>query len=208
MNPASVRVPGPVRVLLLCTANRVRSPATERLLARHALERTLDIAVASCGVDAVPGREIDETMLEMLSKRGISAEDHVAHPLSLPELQVADLVIGMERNHAAAAVDVYPRAIHKTFTLLDLAARLPAAPAPTLDLNGPQPTPPERLQAVLYALAQQRGTTGLLGFRGPDDLADPSRRGRRQYRKCIKAIDTATAEIADALDRILTNPTW
>ena len=151
---------------------------------------------------------MDETMLEMLAKRGITAQDHVAHPLSLPELQVADLVIGMERNHAAAAVDAYPRAIHKTFTLLDLAVRLPGAAAPAVDLTVPQSTPAERLQAVLSKLAQQRGTTGLLGFRGPDDLADPSRRGRRQYRKCVRAIDDATSNIATALDQILNNATW
>lgn len=206
--PVPQRVPGPVRILLLCTANRVRSPAAERILARHALERSLDIAVASAGVDAVAGREMDETMLELLAKRGIPTQDHVAHPLSLPELQVADLVIGMERYHAAAAVDAYPRAFHKTFTLLDLADRLPLAPAPVLDLNEPMPDPAERLRRVLQSLAASRGTTGLLGFRGPDDLADPSRRGRRQYRKCVKTIDRATDTIAIALDRILSQPAW
>jgi protein-tyrosine phosphatase len=175
-------------VLIVCTANQCRSPLAEHLL-RHALVSVgLDWTVESAGVYANPGRPIDPDVSAVLDELHVAHQpDWASRGLTASDIAQADLVLTAERAHRTAVVTLVPSAVSRTFTLLEFARILPAAP-PT----GPAgATTPAGLIRLAEAARVHAGPT-----RDADDLADPINQGRQRFRECA-------AQISRAVDRIV-----
>ena len=196
----------PFQLLAVCTGNICRSPAVERLLARRmgvphcavgrptatadrlrtparAAKPTLDtsVLISSAGVAAVVGAAISEPMSALLLREdaNLDVSGFGARQLTAEMLTAADLVLTLTRQHRAAAVEMSPGVVRRTFTLREL-ARL----ALGIDLgelpSAPGSTAADRLRALVPLAAAQRGIVP--STPADDDVVDPYGGGAALYR--------------------------
>jgi protein-tyrosine phosphatase len=100
-------------VIVLCTANRVRSPFAEAML-RRALP--VGVTVMSRGVLKGGGRCPGEAV-EAAQTYGVDLGAHRARQLATEELLQADLLLTMELRMAHELVTQYPSIAHKVAPL-------------------------------------------------------------------------------------------
>jgi protein-tyrosine phosphatase len=178
------------RVLVVCTGNISRSPVVEHLLRSDLSDGS--VAVASAGTHAVVEAPIDPPMGSLLAGIGIDSAQFRARQLRSYLLTDVDLVLGLTREHRAAAVTLEPTIVRKAFTLREFARILPAA--------GPffGKTIGDRLHAATDAAALAR-------MRVPptrpadDDVMDPYGASIQVYRRVFAEIYDAVAAITTAL---------
>lgn len=103
------------RILIVCMGNICRSPAAEYLFRQRVNGR--GIQLHSAGLSAVVGDPMDATVMRLLSESGIDGSPHRAHQLTPPMLIHADLVLGMEKSHVDAMVELAPAARGKVFLI-------------------------------------------------------------------------------------------
>ena len=88
------------RILVVCTGNLCRSPFAEHLLRRRLGEAgLLDIAVASAGIGAMPGAPCPGNVLEAAREWELDLSGHRARQISAEDVEMADLILTMERYH-------------------------------------------------------------------------------------------------------------
>lgn len=175
-------------ILCVCTGNVCRSPAAERLLA-HTLGPT--VSVSSAGTFAVVDQGFSPPMDRLVQAAGAEPGGFRDRMLSPAILQRADLVLGLTREHRAAAVDLVPAAVRRTFTLREYARLLRLIDPGLL----PGATPGARARAAVPLAAAQRRRVGA----ADDDVADPYHRGLRAYATAFAEIEEAVHDIAGVL---------
>jgi protein-tyrosine phosphatase len=185
-------------VLFVCTANLCRSPLAERLLRRQ-LDRALGsthapLVIASAGVRARGGSPMAEDAARTLRRRGGEDRDFSSRPLTRQTLGDPALVLTAERWHRRAVVEMQPRLLRRSFTLLEFARLLPTAGASEL-FSGPLR---QRLTALAAAAAARRGS-GVATEPRLDDLADPVGGGPEDFEVCASRIEGALAALIGAL---------
>lgn len=178
-----------LRILCVCTGNVCRSPAAERLLAR-ALGPS--VQVTSAGTYALVGQSFSSPMDRLIIENGADATGFTARQLSEPHLREADLILGMAREHRAAAVDLVPATVRRGFTLREYARLLGQIDPDLL----PAGSPAERARASLPLAAAQRRRSGA----AEDDVADPYRRSDAAYGQAFAEIEQAVTSIATVLN--------
>lgn len=103
------------RILLVCVGNICRSPTAEYLL-RHRLGDA-SLHISSAGLGALEDHPMDATAASLLLEHGIDASGHRGRQLSTSMLRDADLVLVMEREHAARITRLAPEASGKVLLL-------------------------------------------------------------------------------------------
>jgi protein-tyrosine-phosphatase len=88
------------------------------------LTEPLGVAVGSAGVLELPGEGPPAETVRAAERLGLDLADHLSVPLSGVNLADADLVLGFERSHVAAAVVDGGSAPDRTFNLIELASLL------------------------------------------------------------------------------------
>ncbi|GAA4174845.1 low molecular weight phosphatase family protein [Gryllotalpicola koreensis] len=177
------------RVLAICSGNVCRSPFLELLLAR-ALAGRADLEVASAGTIARPRMRMTDEIVRVAARYGIPETDARAHRAArLDEAAVADadLVLGLTREHRAAAVQLHPRALRYAFTLREFARLLGD---PEVAATAPGLTPGELVAAV----AAHRGGAQPVAAEA-DDIRDPIGLPQAVYDE-VGAEIAAAAEVA------------
>lgn len=111
-----------IEVVFVCTANRGRSPLAEQLLRQRV--GGLPVRVRSRGLLAVGPAPALPGIVEAAHALGVELDAHRACALAAGELRAADLVIGFEPSHTAAAVVEGGAARDNVFTLGELAELL------------------------------------------------------------------------------------
>lgn len=110
------------------------------------------------GGTAADGRQIDPDLAAALQKRGVDPTTIDAvpeRPLRRVDVQLADLVLTMDRSGRARAVELAPEAVRRVFCLREFAD---LAPAPDTVTGPPGAlTPVERLALVVDGAADARG---------------------------------------------------
>jgi protein-tyrosine-phosphatase len=176
-----------MNVLVLCTGNICRSPMGEALLRREAGDRRVPLAVGSAGF-VTRDRPAEPYATEVRAERGIDIAAHRSRLTTPDLLDVADLVLGMAREHVREAFVTHRAASPRSFTLKELVRRGTAAGGPQGDLED-----------WLDALDAERDPTELLGSDRRDDIADPMGRSRRRFRACADEIEANIIALADLL---------
>jgi len=91
----------PILIVFLCTGNTCRSPMAEALFKRM-LEGHENITVISRGTIQVADRNINPLAKEVLKELRISDFPHIPKKISEVELEMADIVIAMAKEHIQA----------------------------------------------------------------------------------------------------------
>ena len=102
-------------VLVVCSANICRSPATAAGLARAAAESGLPVSTASAGSVALPGRPACDLSMALA---GFHEYEHSSRPLTADLIGAADLILALERANSAAVASLDPAARRRTFLLV------------------------------------------------------------------------------------------
>jgi protein-tyrosine phosphatase len=185
-------------ILTVCTGNLCRSPVVERLLrigiASEWPTASSALPVASAGTNAALGRAIPEPFATRLASIGAEASPFAPRQVTRRMLAGAELVITATRAHRATCVELYPPAVHYTFTLREL-ARL-AGVLPPGDQAPLEPL--GRLRSFVTAAASARGAH-MPGEPAADDVPDPYGGNDARYEQAWNILVDATSEILTAL---------
>ena len=180
--------PDPYEILCVCTGNICRSPAAERLLVAGFGS---EIRVTSAGTHALVGQPIFPPMAALVQASGASIDDFGARWLTEGMVRRADLVLGMDRGHRGAVVELWPGAVRRTFTLRELARLLDDVE--TADL--PNATTADRLRAAVDRAGAGRRR---IASAHADDILDPYRRSPATYQQSFTDIARAVAVLVAA----------
>jgi protein-tyrosine phosphatase len=138
------------RILVMCTANRGRSPIAEAMLRRKLTQRGLDraITVESAGLCVHEigrtGYSVPATVAEVAARHGFDLREHRARPLDWRRFPEFDLVIVMEAWQAKTLADAFRPESRKAYTLRELSGV--ASDLDTPDVAG---MPAETLEAFV-----------------------------------------------------------
>src|SRR4051794_36866270 len=86
-------------VLVVCTGNQCRSPASEALLRRRLGPGTADFEIWSAGTAARDGAVLHPLTADALAHHGAGLRRHQARRLLVEDVLGADLVLCAERMH-------------------------------------------------------------------------------------------------------------
>ncbi len=142
----------PFRIVLMCTANRIRSPMAESFL-RSSLG-DLPATVHSVGVEARGDERVIPEAAEAALELGADLDEHLSRPLAAEDLRDADLILGFETRHVRRAIRDGNAPPERTFTLPQFVKCLERAETPA----GADPVARARA-AVELADAQRPGNS-------------------------------------------------
>lgn len=171
-----------VRIVFVCTANRVRSPYAQAAAQRVITERGLPVDVESAGFLDEDLPAFDE-MTEIARERGLDLSAHRSQQVTARLLASADLVVAMTGQHVLDLVALYPNGAARVLTLRELAAAC-------------RENPPRWESTAVrewVAVATARYVTALLG--GDFDVDDPAGRPWRAYFRVADQIDGLVATV-------------
>lgn len=185
---------GTFTVLTVCTGNVHRSALAAELLATWAqwyLPPTLasHVTVGSAGTGAPVGEPMGREVLTVASRLGAPDRDHRATQLTDQQIAGADLVLVASESHRDEIVSRVPRAMRRTFTMLE-AARI----ASQLDVEPPRSL--RDLHSVVGELARRRVGGG---EPGADDIVDPQGKDLSATDQMVSQEVPALVQIAVAL---------
>ena len=179
----------PFRILVICSGNRCRSP-----FAAFYLERALEgmpVEVSSAGTRDIGPADVPVEMARVASAVGLELSAHRARALTTVKGAEVDLVIGMERDHVAAAVVDAGMPPEKTFTLAEL-ARL-VDPVPAIHVADPA----SRARTVVAEASARRANAG--AFIPDENVPDPFGRSKKVYAQVAERVVGLCDEIVRAL---------
>jgi protein-tyrosine phosphatase len=170
------------RVAFVCTGNRFRSPLAAAVFRREAEQLGVSVDVESFGLLELDGSPVLGEALELGNGFGVDLASHRSRALQRDALEDADLVVGFERVHVAAAVVDAGARREVTYTLPELVSLLAQVPQ-----RASEPAAAGARELVLAASSQQADAESL-----PDvpELADPlGQPYRRQQELAVRLAD-------------------
>jgi protein-tyrosine phosphatase len=174
-------------ILVLCTANVCRSPMAQALLARELTARGEPALVRSAGTLG-SGLPPPAEVVTVLAGYGLEVAGHRSHQVSAADLNRADLILAMAREHLRDAAVTAPRAWPRAFTIRELVRRG--------GLAGPR-RPGEPLAGWLARAHEGRSRMALLGDSPQDDIADPMGGALDDYARTAAELQALSARLAD-----------
>jgi protein-tyrosine phosphatase len=179
-------VGGGTRVLIVCAANRCRSPMGAALLRRRAGERGEDLRVSSAGVSALDGEPVVPLAVAVLRDGwAIDIAGHRSRRLRAVDVDEANLIVAVERWIAQEVVLQSPWAASRTFTLRGLARLATSTPRAPQEPTASWVERMDRREPVDVRLFSTAG----------DDIADPINGSIDDYRRTASELDALTIAI-------------
>jgi len=161
----------------------------EVLLRAHLDARGVLARVRSAGTLAWGGGATDHAAAVM-RERGLALDGHRSRALAREDVQVADLVLGMTREHVWAAARLDEDATERAFLVGELARLGRSVGARRVDEGESV-----RAWTARVAAARRDGRVGRAG----DDVADPLGEPIEVYRATAARLDRDLAVIAELL---------
>jgi protein-tyrosine phosphatase len=174
------------RVLVVCTANRCRSPLAAALLRELLARGHPHVRVGSAGFGDAGAKATAHT-IEAGNVLGLDLTEHRSRVVARSLLRRADLILGMERLHVRELVVLDPRTWPRAFTLKELVRRG--------ETHGPR-RPDETLREWAIRQSSGRQRNAMLGMSSTDDLTDPTGGDAADHER-------AAGELGDLLNRLV-----
>jgi protein-tyrosine phosphatase len=181
-----------LEILVVCTANRCRSPMAGALIKRAFADAGSDIGVQTAGF-LESGFPPPEGVVAALARHGIDVGASVSRTLTPEMVANAGLVIGMERAHVRDIALRDPGTWSRTFTFKELVRRG--------EHIGPRSSD-ETAEAWIAAAHRGRRPDDLLGADDIDNVADPMGGAQRAYDRTADEL----GELASRLVGLLMGP--
>jgi len=185
----------PVRVLFVCTANRIRSPFAAALATRLAAEHGLPVEIGSAGLTS-DDEPAAESMIRAAQPFDVDLSTHRNRVLTTDLIDWADLIVTMTGRHVLAVVTLDTGARTRTLTLGEWAAAVRVdGPAPEWAASGTAVAIPPWTPDAISRWARRvtdRPVDALLSR--SSDIADPVGRSARQFRHTAQEIDRLLRE--------------
>lgn len=182
------------RAAFVCTGNRFRSPLAAALFRREAEQLGVSVDVQSFGLLELDGSPVLGEALELGDGFGVDLASHRSRALRSGALEDADLVVGFERMHVAAAVVDAGARREVTYTLPELVSLLAGVRQ--------RPSEPAAAGARALVLAASSQRAEAESFTDVPELADPlGQPYRRQEELAVRV-----ADLTQALARRLFSP--
>jgi protein-tyrosine-phosphatase len=175
-------LPHEFQVVFICTGNRARSPFSAELLRRYS--RDVPVAVDSFGTLDLGHAPALGNAVWAARIFQIDLSEHRARPLLAGALESADLAIGFETFHVAAAVVEGGAARERAFLMTELAELL-------AQVGASRDRRPERT----IELAHARRTS----VSSAAHLRDPVGRSKEEFQRTFEQIEHLVAAIAVGL---------
>jgi protein-tyrosine phosphatase len=175
-------------LVLICTGNRARSPVAAGFLRN--LLADLPVNVQSLGTLELEGAPALREAVDAASRHGLDISTHRARTLRGQDLGRADLVLGFERNHVAAAVIDGGAPAERVFTLPEL-VQLIEEPG-----GAQEPNPIERARRqIADAHARRAGKGSAITI----ELPDPVGQNRKVFRDTVEQVRDLSVRLAAGL---------
>jgi protein-tyrosine phosphatase len=170
------------RVAFVCTGNRFRSPLAAGIFRREAEQLGVSVDVQSFGLLELGESPVLGEALELGDGFGVDLTSHRSRALQRGALEDADLVVGFERVHVAAAVVDAGARREVTYTLPELVSLLAQ-----VRQSRSEPAVAGASELVLAAASQRRDAESR---KGVPELADPlGQPYRRQQELAVRLAD-------------------
>lgn len=181
------------RLLIVCTANAIRSPFVEHLLRARLVEMGgAEVQIRSAGAAARPGMPAEPNVVEVGRAHGIHLDDHRTRLLDESMLSPGTTVLCAEAAHRRTVLDMRPGLLDTTFTVREF-ARL---------LGDEGPPAGAGWESLIRAAAQLR-TRVRRGSAREDDLVDPIGQPPTVWaefeRQAVGAVETIAHAVAAAV---------
>lgn len=192
-------------ILTVCSGNICRSPLAEQLL-RAGLARWPQVSIASAGTIGMTGHPMTDQAAALSRQFGGEPSAHSARELTEQQLNEANLVFAMSREHRRAIAELSPRAIRYTFTIREFARLIggvtdldldDAAGLPANDIAG-------RFATLVDVAGSQRGTVAPALSADDDDVVDPYRRSEETYAESARQLVPAVDAVVSLFQRAAT----
>lgn len=181
------------RLVIVCTANIIRSPFVAALLRAgvDAMEgRSIDIS--SAGVASREERPADPRVRQLGEMYGVDLDGHRSRPLEDALLAGAPTVLCAERAHRRAVLDRRPELVSSVFTVREFARLVRSREAGS-------PSPAREWNDLVRRAAAARVTDRLVP--DDDDIVDPVMGDApvwvRFEKQAVNAVSEILAAIAD-----------
>lgn len=185
-------------MLFLCTGNICRSAYGHRALRARLIDAGRgDVPVASAGVQVNPRLRVPPPLVSLAEGagiRGLSA--HAPEQVGAVAMAEAGLVLTATQEHMRLALREVPRAISRTFTILEFAALVERMDERT---DGEWIEPGAGIVALARAASRHRSLARATGE--TIDIADPYGGPVEGYAEMVEALDAALAPITSAIVR-------
>jgi protein-tyrosine-phosphatase len=172
-------------ILVLCSANQCRSPMGAALLNRRFGDLRIPVAVRSAGL-LREGAPPSPGAISALAPYGLEISGYRSHLVTVADLNWADLVLAMAREHVRHAVVTAPDTWPRAFTLKELVRRG--------EEIGPA-KPGEPLADWLARVHKGRERAALLGESPVDDVGDPMGGPTEAYADTAALLDELTGRL-------------
>jgi protein-tyrosine phosphatase len=186
--PRSARSRDEFELVLLCTGNRARSPIAEGFL--RGLLADLPVRVRSLGTLELGAAPALPEAIEAAAVLGLDISEHRARPLAGEDLSGADLVVGFEQRHVAAAVVDGGARRDRVFSLPELVELLEESPSQRFG------DPVERARRAIADAHAQRGGHSVSSRA---ELADPLGQDPSFYRNTVERVRELSTRLAVGL---------
>jgi len=173
--------------MVLCTANRARSPVMAQLLRREAALRGLDgeVCIDSAGLQAQPGEPLLPTVQRVVGSLDLGLTEHRSRVLELDRAERPSLVLTMTEAQRHAVLRMQPRLLDRTFTVREV-LRLLGSPLWDEQWDG--------TADVVHHLHRLRPLVPRAS--SPEDVADPATGGRRLAVSVVRELERSATRLA------------
>lgn len=192
-----------IRLLTVCTGNICRSPFAERMLQTEleSLHPGL-FQVRSAGTGALVGHSMEDQSAALLTAFGGSSDGFASRQLVPAILADTDLVLAMTVAHRGAVVQMSPRLLKRSYTMVELGRILRTIRRSGTDkvTTGNSPEQVQQRWQQLPVLAAEFRSQSKPSTAG-DDVVDPYRRNSETHQQMVE-------EILPAMEEILAFERW